>query len=356
MSNFDIGGIGQPTMVDESSIVTNGLALCYDMSNSKTVFKGQQFLNDLTTNRIKGTFTGSVAYTGSNQSASVYFNTSSVGFAPVVLNNNHSVMVWYNPSSKNSVVPTGYNALITQKDGFAGLYQSNNKINFYDIAGTDNTASYVITSSTWNNVCFVSKGGVGSIYINGNFINGTSTISGWSANILGRDDFDDMYIGNIGMVLVYKRGLTNAEIKQNYNATRNRFLLPFVPLDLIPIMTGDTGEASCSSISGGGFEAWRAFDNNSSTFWAPVDVNPCWLQYQFPRAVVANSYYLDLFQTRTWGISGSNDGITWNGISTVTSVVNTATYNFANVDAYQYYRIGFTVGSVGVKTFQLYKI
>ena len=44
------------------------------------------------------------------------------------------------------------------------------------------------------------------------------------AQKFGKDAFNNYFIGNIGPVQIYNRALSSAEIKQNYNALKGRFI------------------------------------------------------------------------------------------------------------------------------------
>ena len=118
------------------------------------------------------------------------------------------------------------------------------------------------------------------------------------------------------------------------------------------------GTPTASSILQAGFEADKAFDQNTATRWindnsgAPLPGTPAWLKYQLTSGKIATSYTI---QNRTdglqfpvdWIFQGSTNDSTWTDLDTRTAVTSWTngeikTFTFSNTTSYTYYRIYIT--------------
>jgi hypothetical protein len=146
-------------------------------------------------------------------------------------------------------------------------------------------------------------------------------------------------------------------------------------LPLIPTMTSDTTPSGVISSSGAisGYPLYQAFDNSDSTRCVLNQTSKAgsWLQYEFNTAVKALSARLVLsnagnaVHSETWVVQGSNNGSTWDNISSPTTFTWSSTEDTLitqniplNGNAYSHYRIINTNMSAtsypGIWTFQLY--
>jgi hypothetical protein len=150
-----------------------------------------------------------------------------------------------------------------------------------------------------------------------------------------------------------------------------------------PIILNGTYISSMSSVYGVGYEAYRAFDSDVSTFahtipyyltsglYTGPNKTPVinigyiageWIQIQLPYSLYVTRYsimprigYAGQFQ-KAWYLVGSNNGITWYTIDNRTDIVvsNTSIYyeygnNYGNKNYYSYFRMIITeVGGVNV--------
>ena len=120
----------------------------------------------------------------------------------------------------------------------------------------------------------------------------------------------------------------------------------------VPTLTSKTGsdggEAEASNYHSNGFEAFRAFDNNSNNFWATKSgVTSGWIQYKFVNPVnvkkvkLKNSQYPGA-QVNTFKIECSDNGVNWKSTNTITSinkaVSGTSLYNI-NLQKALYWRL-----------------
>lgn len=138
-----------------------------------------------------------------------------------------------------------------------------------------------------------------------------------------------------------------------------------VPLSPIPNMTNNTtpagvGQAFASSNS---VNAWQAFKkpitNFTNTGWQPSGTVPQQLGFQFNNArnIQRYSWYTNSNanqRPRNWTFEGSNDGVTYVVLHTVTAYANTGTYFspvISNPSSYLYYRINVTAVQSGTSLF-----
>ena len=138
----------------------------------------------------------------------------------------------------------------------------------------------------------------------------------------------------------------------------------------IPTMTSNTtpsGIASASNITSTTYDAFKAFDANSGTWWGAGTVgvgNPKWLSYEFPVAKAIDKYYIQGVNNGTeqgpkdWEFQGWN-GTSWITLHTVTG--NTTTYTsplIGNSTAYIKYRLYVTLGqntNLGIINLEMYE-
>lgn len=134
--------------------------------------------------------------------------------------------------------------------------------------------------------------------------------------------------------------------------------------DAIPTMTSNTtpsGRASADSeYSSGGYAAWRAMDNDNSSYlsgWVSNENGsfPHWLEYQFPSGKIITSYsitawnYTNTISPTAWSLQGSSNGSSWTTLDTQSgqslSQNQKKTYAISNSNSYVYYRLYITAGS-----------
>jgi hypothetical protein len=82
-------------------------------------------------------------------------------------------------------------------------------------------------NNTWYHTSLSYSSNVWTLYVNGSFVfSSSSTTSSGSLATIGRADYFSTRIfqGLIPQVLIYNRALTQQEIRQNYNATKKRYI------------------------------------------------------------------------------------------------------------------------------------
>ena len=147
-------------------------------------------------------------------------------------------------------------------------------------------------------------------------------------------------------------------INQNINTFRISSLgSPVrVPNIATPAMTSDTTPAGTGSVfsggAGGNAPAWQAFDQTDSLFWQSNVANTGIIGYQFTIGKIIKQYAFYSWSTNTfnptaWTFQGSNDGVSYTTLETVTGfvpVINTWYVRnvSSNTTAYTYYRMNIT--------------
>lgn len=152
--------------------------------------------------------------------------------------------------------------------------------------------------------------------------------------------------------IVCANGFT-VNIDQSINVGRLTTVASSV-ISAVPIMTGYTtpsGTVIYSSDSPPN-RAWNAFDGSTSLTpaWYSAVNNTGWLGYQFTSPIIIDRYALttrgagDGYSPKDWTFQGSNDGITWTTIQTVTghSGASITSPLLGNTTAYTRYRINIT--------------
>jgi hypothetical protein len=164
---------------------------------------------------------GSILFDGLNQYVQVQPITS-------LSSTSYTISSWFKPISST----TGYATLIGYSGSRRILWNSGSKNMLAQMGGGDNasTANSVLTSQ-WSYVTFIYDKDLGKEYW---YINGVynaianNTSSTFDATFyLGFYGDPSFYLlnGNISMVKIYNKRLSDLEIRQNYNATKKRYQL-----------------------------------------------------------------------------------------------------------------------------------
>jgi hypothetical protein len=157
----------------------------------------------------------------------------------------------------------------------------------------------------------------------------------------------------------------NVTIDQNINVLRlsNQLSPTYLPGTATPVMTSNTtpsGVAFASSQFSLNEPPWLAFDQSTTTAWRSGTANSGSIGYQFPTGKIIKQYAFiswssNNFNPRNWTFEGSNDGVTYTIIETVTAFTTVVdTWYVRNVSAnttsYAYYRMNITTVQVAGNT------
>jgi len=226
------------------AIVTNGLAYYLDAANRRS-YSGTGNTPLSIVSSKNGLLTNGVGFTSSNQG---YFTFD--GFDDFInlstnlnVGSNFSVFAWIYPTSiniRNTVV--GNSFPYTSTDGWEMATATNylgTSNTFFIAIGADSSwrtaHNESIVRNAWNYMGGTVSNGGGSITLYVSGIAVTSYHSGSQNTNTVTYNTQDMaigrrvstnpenFIGNIALVQIYNRVLTDQEVLQNYNATKGRF-------------------------------------------------------------------------------------------------------------------------------------
>ena len=214
-----------------ASVITTGLKLHFDTSNTSSYPGSGNTLTDISGNGNNGTLISGTSYNSTNGGTLVFdgiddrvqtsFNPNFTDF---------TVCVWFKDNGSSS-----YGRLV-----------DNNYINGFWIGKNSNTPNQwgsgiqessfpfgiylTLPDSQWHFLTSVRSGVTHTIYgdgitnkvsntVSGTALNGnTISIGEWSGGATGQ-----IFKGNIPQVLIYDRALTEAEIMQIFNATKAKY-------------------------------------------------------------------------------------------------------------------------------------
>ena len=212
-----------------TSIVSDGLVFALDAANSRC-YSG----SGITVNSLIGgtgsTLVNGTGFSSANNGSFFFDGTNDYIVSPSVPSyafgtNDFTVSAWFKSSDKS------------RYSNIFNLYENNNYgIELYSNATNGYFRTWVgstllvgdidITNNIWNHVCLRRLSGTITHFVNG--IQNLSTNSTFSIplNILKIGSIINQYhcLGNISQVHLYNRALSAQEIKQNYNATKKRYV------------------------------------------------------------------------------------------------------------------------------------
>jgi hypothetical protein len=221
------------------NIVTDGLVFAYDAANRKSYPATGTAITDLSGNGSNGILTNGPTFDSANGGSLVFDGVNDYIRGTSVLSNissglssSQSYSIWFKPQSDITTTQ----GLIFWSD-FEGIAIIDNEA-FIQTNGDNSIGKFsetpIVNVGTWNNVVFnFNQGNSYECYLNNisyGIDNTTDTSPAPSRNLLmgarliPTDQIANYYLGNIAMVSIYNRSLTQQEVLQNYNATKSRFI------------------------------------------------------------------------------------------------------------------------------------
>lgn len=209
------------------NIVTNGLVLYLDASNTKSYVSGSTTWNDVSRSRNNGTLTNGPTFNSGNGGSIVFDGVDDYTniLSATSLNEPKTIEIWmYITSQQTGMILSRGIAnyeLYTFTDGFVYTYWGN--------AFNASINNPSITLNTWNQFCFTISGTTETVYKNGILIgprtlNATPSYSNTGDLNLARRVTNTLYFnGRLANIKFYNRDLSASEVSQNYNATKSRF-------------------------------------------------------------------------------------------------------------------------------------
>jgi len=222
-----MGAFGGP------DIITDGLVLALDAGSERSYPGTGTSWYDLSGSGYTHSLVNSPAYTTID--GVVCFNMSGSGYAEPASSTytfgiNYTYMAWARPLSDAQATTWRTLWRTTPNDHPILIEDGTNLIGLYDNGGS-NFNSFGINVGTigieneWTLFTLVGSSGTTTIYINGTDHTASVSviISGNSHDAIGGASGSQAF-GHVANTMIYNRSLTTAEILQNYNAQKNRFI------------------------------------------------------------------------------------------------------------------------------------
>ena len=234
------------------NIVRNGLVLYMDAGNKKSYGVTNSNINDLSVYSNNGVLTNGPTWNSLNKGSIVFDGTDDFILGPSSnsLNfgtENFTINVWFRTTTvarRTILSRFDFNGLGTIERGYYIDVQSNGRLRAaFETSGLNYRLADSTTAVNTNRYFFASfvrsNATTANMYVNG-VLEGTNTFTlGTTANVdavtapfsIGRRaDYQtpatqNFYIGNIAVVQMYNRALSQTEILQNFIAQRPRFNL-----------------------------------------------------------------------------------------------------------------------------------
>jgi hypothetical protein len=220
----------------QAPIVTDGLVFAVDAGNLVSYESGSTTAYSLT-GSIDGTLTNNVEW---NNDSGGTFDFDGVddfinfGNANQILSDTFCTIECWMKSSDDGTGSGGNATFIGTRVGRnAMLCKGNNQAKFLWDTTTEGNVSLVGTSNVfdqeWHHIVGVFNNGLGSIYVDGEFENSTTSTAPLDLNAndfgMGADprNLTRTFYGQVSIGRVYNKALTADEVSQNYNANINRF-------------------------------------------------------------------------------------------------------------------------------------
>lgn len=219
MSGFDLNDVAYIKSVDESAIVTNGLAMYLDAGNRRSYPGYGTNIVDLSGKGMHGTFTSPI---WSSSNGGVFqFNTG------------NRINTSYNSVSGRCTIFAASRYTSGTHRRIVGA-SSNNWLFGHHNSGCVKWYSegWVVNDGPDDNNWRIYGGLIDTIaakytlYVNGAFYISNSLGSQGPNNLsVNNDPYGETSTGEVGFIITYNRCLSPAELLQNYNAMKGRYLL-----------------------------------------------------------------------------------------------------------------------------------
>jgi hypothetical protein len=218
------------------NIVTNGLVLYLDASNTKSYVSGSTIWNDVSRSGNNGTLTNGPTFNSGNGGSIVFDGSNDYVKPPnstILQLTNFTLSSWVRINVQNInqfIIDTSTS--LANGLGYSYRIKTDNKIRFwaYD-ANNALDSTTTISPNIWYNilVTYNNTSKIQSIYINGVFnVSNTHTNTFVVSTVTNLQIGGSLVLGgylngNIAQSSIYNRALSASEVLQNFNATKSRF-------------------------------------------------------------------------------------------------------------------------------------
>ena len=222
-------------------IVRNGLVLNLDAAKLDSYPKSGTSWKDISGNGNNGTLINGPTFNSENNGGIVFDGSNEYSDSGNILNytsDNFTFSYWiYLNSLVSSQAGQGPCVIWKGSYGTVGYYdqisiagQIGFQTNQSGTVQSTSTATGIITTNTWYNICYSRNGSSIGIYVNGidrtnapaTHINPTSSSNNFRISNYNNGQFYGNF--RLSQFLNYNRALSATEVLQNYNATKSRYL------------------------------------------------------------------------------------------------------------------------------------
>jgi len=213
-------------------IVTNGLVLALDAANPKSYPSSGTTWTDLSGKGNNGTLVNGVGYSADNNGSLIFDGLDDAvqtSYGPTLTD--FTVVVWF----KSTGGSLNYNRIV-DKNFQTGLWigRQNNIANSWGGGVLETSSPYgryiTLTDNQWHMIVSRRQGTTHTICGDGasNAVSGTVSANALSTTTFAFGNYSgtnnaQRLTGNIAQVFIYNTALTDAQIEQNFNATRGRY-------------------------------------------------------------------------------------------------------------------------------------
>ena len=218
-----------------SAVVTENLLLHYNTFNTASYNGSGATITDISGNSRNGTIAGSPTWTGNYFTfVDDYITTPNLGSVITSANEVHSVELWVYPTDNGVLVQ--YNNSTSPKTGYHAssieIVGGNLEVGFWNGSGLSSTGNIgAVSFNEWHQIVLTYNGSVCKGYIDGVF-KGSVNVS-WLSPMDASQPFymnfgastatshgdGTNFDGRFGIMRVYNKALTDAEVLSNYNST-----------------------------------------------------------------------------------------------------------------------------------------
>ena len=215
-------------------IVTDGLALCLDGANVKSYPGSGTTWKDLSGKGNDGTLTNGPTFS-SNYGGNIVLDGSNdfvtgVHNSELNLRNDVTVECWFRRTGGRSTWVRIFGKGNSSNRTYGLWYHVNSNYFLYQRYGGSTMnilLSKSVVSNEWYHIVGTSSGSTHTLYVNGvkkgTASNSSTFHSSTDPYKVGSHDGSYHHIGDVSKCRIYNRGLSEAEVKQNYNALKGRF-------------------------------------------------------------------------------------------------------------------------------------
>jgi hypothetical protein len=212
-------------------VVTDGLVLYLDAANQQSYVSGSTTWKDVSGNNNSGSLINGPTFSSADGGSIVFDGVNDYiasSYNGITGTNPRTFSIWFKPNNLQNRNLLGYGTENNKNMWDIFLYNGNVGVHLY---GTVAEAGTPYTVGVWQNITFTYTHPTIKSYMNGvykNLYTDPTINTGTNYPLtIAKGTFAPYYYfnGNISTTQIYNRGLSDAEVLQNYNATKTRFNL-----------------------------------------------------------------------------------------------------------------------------------